>query len=76
MALLDIKIPGMNGFQLCRKLREIDKTLKICILTATDLLYYRETDSDGINELGTSCFITEPVNNEDIIERLKILLSM
>jgi DNA-binding response OmpR family regulator len=28
LAILDIKMPGTNGFQLCRKLREIDKKLK------------------------------------------------
>ena len=34
LALLDIKMPGMNGFELCKKLREIDKKIKICFLTA------------------------------------------
>ena len=28
LALLDIKMPEMNGFQLCRKLREIENRLK------------------------------------------------
>jgi two-component system, OmpR family, response regulator ChvI len=28
LAILDVKMPGMNGFQLCRKLREIDKKFK------------------------------------------------
>ena len=76
LALLDIKMPGMNGFELYKKLREIDKKMKICFLTAAELGYYRETDSDVINELGTNCFIAKPVNNSEIIERLKILLSM
>jgi DNA-binding response OmpR family regulator len=76
LALLDIKMPGMNGFELYKKLREIDKKMKICFLTAAELGYYRETDSDVINELGTNCFIAKPVNNSEIIEKLKILLSM
>ena len=37
---------------------------------------YRETDSDVISELGTDYFITKPVNNEDLVQRLKLLLSM
>jgi DNA-binding response OmpR family regulator len=69
-------MPGMNGFQLCKELRGIDNKIIVCFLTAAELGYYRETDSDVINELGTNCFIAKPVNNEDIIERLKILLSM
>jgi DNA-binding response OmpR family regulator len=76
LALLDIRMPKMNGFQLCRKIRQLDKKLKICFLTATELLYYRETDSDIIDDLGTDCFVTKPVNNNDIIDRLQSILSM
>jgi DNA-binding response OmpR family regulator len=75
LAVLDIRMPEMNGFQLCRRLRKIDKKLKICFLTATELLYYRETDSDVIEELGSDCFIFNPVNNEDIINKLESILS-
>jgi DNA-binding response OmpR family regulator len=69
LALLDIWLPEMNGFQLCRKLRSIDYKIKICFLTAADLGYYTETDSDIINDLGTDCFVAKPVSNEDIIGR-------
>jgi DNA-binding response OmpR family regulator len=75
LAVLDIRMSKMNGFQLCRRLRKIDKKLKICFLTATELLYYRETDSDVIEELGSDCFIFKPVNNEDIINKLESILS-
>ena len=64
LAVLDIRMPKMNGFQLCRKLREIDKKLKICFLTAAELLHYRETDSDIIDELGSDCFIAQPTGND------------
>jgi DNA-binding response OmpR family regulator len=73
LAILDIRMPGTNGFQLCRKLREIDKTLKICFLTAAELTYLQ--DSDIINDLRTECFVTKPVNTTDLINRLKVILS-
>jgi DNA-binding response OmpR family regulator len=76
LAILDIKMLRMNGFELCRKIRDIDNKIKVCFLTAADLGYYRETDSDVINDLGTDCFITKPVNNKDIVQRLKLLLSI
>jgi two-component system alkaline phosphatase synthesis response regulator PhoP len=38
LAVLDIRMPKMNGFELCRKLRDKDKKLKICFLTATAFL--------------------------------------
>ncbi|HEX5977884.1 MAG TPA: response regulator [Nitrososphaeraceae archaeon] len=76
LALLDIKMPRMDGFELCRKIRDIDNNIKVCFLTAAERENYRETDSDVINDLGTDCFIAKPVNNEDIVQRLKLLLSM
>ena len=75
LAVLDIRMPIMNGFQLCRKLRNIDNKLKICFLTATELLYYQETDSDVIDDLGTDCFVSKPVDNEDFVRRLEAILS-
>jgi DNA-binding response OmpR family regulator len=67
-------MPGMNGFQLCRKLREMDKKLKICFLTASDLTYLQDIDTDIINDLGTGCFVAKPVNTIDLINRLKVML--
>jgi CheY-like chemotaxis protein len=75
LALLDIRMPEMDGFQLCRKLREIDKKIKICFLTATELLYYRDTASDVINDLGADCFVPKPVNTMDLINRLNVILA-
>jgi DNA-binding response OmpR family regulator len=73
LAVLDIRMPEMNGFQLYRKLRDMDNKLKICFLTATELLYYRETDSDIIDDLGTDCFVSKPVDNEDFVRKLKAI---
>jgi DNA-binding response OmpR family regulator len=75
LAILDIGMPGTNGFQLCRKLREIDKKLKICFLTAVELTYLHDIDSDIINDLRTDCFVAKPVNTTDLINRLKVILS-
>ena len=74
LAVLDIRMPEMDGFQLCRKLRSIDYKIKICFLTTTDLHYYTETDSDIINDLGKDCFVSKPVDNEDLVGRLKSML--
>jgi DNA-binding response OmpR family regulator len=71
LAVLDIRMPGMNGFELCRKLRDVDKMLKICFLTAAELLYYQETDSDVIDDLGTDCFVSKPVDTEDFVKNMK-----
>ena len=76
LIILDIKMPHLNGLALYRELKKTDHNAKICFLTAAELGCYRETDSDVISELGTDCFIAKPVNNEDLVQRLKLLLSM
>jgi DNA-binding response OmpR family regulator len=75
LAALDIRMPEMNGFQLYRKLREVDNRLKICFLTATELLYYRETDSDVMDDLGRDRFVSKPVDNEDLVREIEAILS-
>ena len=75
LALLDIRMPGTSGFQLWRKLREMDKTLKICFLTASKSNYSGDIDSDIINDTGIDCFLTKPVNTIDLMNRLNVLLS-
>ena len=74
MAILDVRLPGTNGFQVGRKLREIDKELKVCFLTASDMTYFQDIDSDIVNNL-TDCFVSKPVNTIDLINKLKVILS-
>ena len=75
MAILDVRMPGTNGFQLYRKIREIDKKIKICFLTAVELAYLQDIDSDIVNDLSTDCFVAKPVNTKDFITRLNVILS-
>jgi two-component system, OmpR family, response regulator ChvI len=75
LAILDIKMPVIDGFELYRKLRKIDNELKICFLTAAELSNYRETDSDIMDELGKDYFVAKPVDIIDLIDKLKVILS-
>ena len=63
------------AFSYVERLREISKNLKICFLTAVELTYLQDMDSDIINDLKTDCFVTKPVNTTDLINRLKAILS-
>ena len=53
----------------------MDNKLRTCFLSATELAYFRETDSDVINDLGRDSFITKPVDNKDIKDKVKAILS-
>ena len=37
LLLLDIKMPKMNGFELCKQLKKIDSSVKVCFITAFDI---------------------------------------
>ena len=60
LLLLDIKMPGMSGFELYRKMREIDPNVKICFITAFEI-YYDEFKR-VFPKIKVSCFVRKPVS--------------
>src|SRR5436309_4953894 len=37
LALIDIKMPKMNGFELCKEIRKVNDKVKVCFATAFDI---------------------------------------
>ncbi len=61
-------MPKMDGFELCRRISEIDANVRICFITATNI------NMDGLREvlaISTGCFIKRPVSISNLAERLK-----
>jgi two-component system, OmpR family, response regulator ChvI len=76
LAILDIKMSEMDGFELLRKIRTEDKNLRICFLTAlTDL---RDHMSD-INDLSPAFVkdwvIRKPISNKDLLSDINRIMS-
>ena len=69
IALIDIKMPRLDGFDLYKKIKEIDKTLKIYFLTASEAYYqqYREKDYE---KLDRELFIQKPIEFEELIKKI------
>ena len=69
LAILDVMMPGMNGFTLCRKLRE-RHTFPIIMLTAKD------EDYDKINglSLGADDYMVKPFNPLELMARVNAQL--
>lgn len=72
LILLDIMMPRMSGFQVCRKLKADPKTRDIQILMVTAL--NELGDIEQAAECGTDDFVSKPVNKFELLTRVKSLL--
>jgi CheY-like chemotaxis protein len=73
LILLDIKMPVLNGFELCKKIIELDKTVHIIFITASEA-YYEQFRSQHYPELRKINYIQKPVRNEELIRVLDTLI--
>jgi DNA-binding response OmpR family regulator len=73
LILLDIKMPVLNGFELCKKIIEVDRAVYIIFITASEE-YYEKFSSQHYPELGKINYIQKPVGNEELIEMLDTLI--
>ncbi len=67
LILLDLMLPKMDGFEVCRRLREAGKATPIIMLTARE----EETDKVLGLELGADDYITKPFSMRELLARVK-----
>ena len=69
MALLDVMLPGMDGFAVCRALRNRNRNMGIIMLTA------RTQETDKVNGLNTGAddYVTKPFSPTELIARVEAL---
>jgi CheY-like chemotaxis protein len=84
LAILDIKMPKMDGFRLYNQMKNIDGRIEICFITADDKTYYegpqqRQKQNTRVQEkispeycaLNEEIFIQKPISNGDLIREIK-----
>ena len=69
LVLLDLMMPGMNGFETCRRIREDEKSRRIPVLIITALR--SESDSDAAAACGANEFIVKPIDGPHLAQRLR-----
>jgi DNA-binding response OmpR family regulator len=74
LILLDIKMPVLNGFELCKKIIELDKTVHIIFITASEE-YYEKFRSQHFPELGKINYIQKPIGNEELIRIVNMIIA-
>ena len=67
LVLLDLMLPGMDGFEVCERIRKAGSAVPIVMLTA------REEEDDKVRglELGADDYITKPFKNRELMARVK-----
>ena len=68
LLLLDVRMSKIDGFELSKRLREKDKNVKVCFITAYEI-YYNTLKRD-YPTLDIGCFIQKPVSIPDLIEHV------
>ena len=69
LAVLDLMLPGMDGFELCRRLREQNAAMGILMLTARS----QEQEKIKALKLGADDYVTKPFSPSELIARVEAL---
>lgn len=70
LLILDIKLPGMNGYELCKTIRTIDAKVPVVMLTALNAV---EEKLEGF-EMGADDYISKPFDFRELLVRVRALL--
>ena len=72
--LLDIMMPRLSGFEVCKKLKEDPQTRRIMILMVTAL--NELGDIQRAVDAGTDDFLSKPVNKVELLKRVQNMLKL
>lgn len=72
LVILDLMLPGMDGFEVCRQLRRNERFLRTPVL----ILSARSEEADRVVglELGADDYVTKPFSTREMIARVRALL--
>lgn len=69
LVILDLMLPGLNGMEICRKIRQTDRHTPILMLTAKS----EEIDKVMGLETGADDYLTKPFSVREFIARVKVI---
>ena len=70
VVLLDLALPGMNGLEVLRKIRQIDEKAKVIVVTGSG----SDESAEVALRYGACDFVRKPVDYADFVRRIKAAL--
>jgi CheY-like chemotaxis protein len=74
LILLDVMMPRLSGFEVCKKLKQAPETKRIMILMVTAL--NELGDIERAVQAGTDDFLSKPVNKLELVKRVQNMLKL
>lgn len=73
LIILDVNMPGMDGFEVARRMREMEQCVRVPILFLTA---HRTSDNDLVTGLGAGAndYVTKPFDTKDLLSRVDVML--
>ena len=69
LLLLDVRMPGMNGFELYKEIRKIDRKVKVCFITAFEM--YFDEFRRVFPKINITCFIRKPITISQLAQLVR-----
>jgi two-component system alkaline phosphatase synthesis response regulator PhoP len=74
LILLDVMMPKMSGFEVCRRLKNDPNTIDIPVIMVTALSEFGDIER-GIDS-GTDDFVSKPINKLELLTRIRTMLKL
>src|SRR5579871_5222749 len=73
LILLDVMMPKLSGFEVCKRLKSDPATRDVAVIMVTAL--DQPSDVERAVEVGTNDFLTKPIHKADLLLRVKSMLA-
>ncbi|MCP4129575.1 MAG: response regulator [bacterium] len=71
--ILDVKMPGMDGFEVCERLKQDEETRHIPIILLTAIKTDVDSRIKGL-EIGADAFLTKPIDEAELVAQVNVML--
>lgn len=74
LSIIDVRMPKMNGFELCQEIKKKEDNAKICFMTAFEIYY--DDLKKVFPTINVKCFIRKPISLLDMVSHIRSELNL